>query len=66
MSVPTPSTIVVPLDGSEFSTRAIPAATVVRAGRTGITLVGVATDDRKARVAVPTHARSHRAVAGRH
>jgi nucleotide-binding universal stress UspA family protein len=50
MSVPTPSTrVVVPLDGSEFSTRAIPAAAVVaRAARTGITLVGVATNDREA------------------
>ena len=50
MSVPTPSTrVVVPLDGSEFSTRAIPAAAVVaRAARTGITLVGVATDDHEA------------------
>ena len=49
MSVPTPSTrVVVPLDGSEFSTRAIPAAAVVVAARTGITLVAVATDDHEA------------------
>ena len=60
MSVPTPSTrVVVPLNGSEFSTRAIPAAAVVAAwARTGITLVGVATDDHEAAVAVPPHARS--------
>jgi nucleotide-binding universal stress UspA family protein len=47
MSVRSPSTrVVVPLDGSEFSTRAIPAADVVaRAARTGITLVRVAVDD---------------------
>lgn len=49
MSVLTPSTrLVVPLDGSEFATRAIPAADVVaRTAGTGITLArrrGPATD----------------------
>jgi nucleotide-binding universal stress UspA family protein len=47
MPVRTPSTtIVVPFDGSEFSTRAIASADVVaHAAGTGITLIGVAADD---------------------
>jgi hypothetical protein len=46
MSVPMPSPrIVLPLDGSDFTVRAIPAAAVIaRAAGTGLTLVGVATD----------------------
>jgi hypothetical protein len=41
--------VVVPLDGSEFSTRAIPAAGVIaRAAGTGITLLGVAEGDAEA------------------
>ena len=50
MWVRTPSTrVVVPLDGSEFSIRAIPAAAVVaRAARIGLTLVAVTTHDQGA------------------
>jgi nucleotide-binding universal stress UspA family protein len=48
VSMPSPN-VVLPLDGSEFAARAIPAAaTVARSARTGITLVGVATNDSEA------------------
>ena len=41
--------LVVPLDGSEFSTRAIPAADIIaRAAGTGISLLGIAADDEDA------------------
>ena len=50
MSVLTPlEKLVLPLDGSEFSTRAIPAADIIaRAAGTGISLLGIAADDEDA------------------
>jgi hypothetical protein len=49
--------VVVPLDGSQFATRAIPAAMVIaRAASAGITLVGVAADDSEAS-SLPDHVR---------
>ena len=62
MSVPSPSTIVVPLDGSEFPTRAVPAAAVVARGPHRHHPRWGGHQRPRSRVAVPTPARSHRAL----